>query len=122
LSSLKLAYTEEDQTVRLASVAGQLGWNMQALIMEMNNMTGLRLDALGLQMDAVKAKAKELEAAGMSAKDAWAEAIIQAGEARLVAVSCRHSMRNYAPRPKMAYTTLRASPMWRRSTRRSMSR
>jgi hypothetical protein len=32
--------------------------------------------------------------------------------------SCRHSMRNYAPRPKMAYTTLRASPMWRRSTKR----
>ena len=82
LVSLGLTRTE-DQTVRLASVAGQLGWNMQALIMEMNNMTGLRLDALGLQMDAVKAKAKELEAAGMSAKDAWAEAIIQAGEARL---------------------------------------
>jgi len=72
-----------DQTVRLGSVAGQLGWNMQHLILELNNMSGLRLDALGLEMDKVKAKAKEFEAAGMSAKEAYAEAVITMGEQKL---------------------------------------
>lgn len=72
-----------DQTVRLGSVAGQLGWNMQHLILELNNMSGLRLDALGLELDKVKAKAKEFEAAGMSAKEAYAEAVITMGEQKL---------------------------------------
>lgn len=72
-----------DQTVRLGAVAGQLGWNMQHLILELNNMSGMRLDALGLELDKVKAKAKEFEAAGMSAKEAYAEAVITMGEQKL---------------------------------------
>lgn len=79
LMALGLTRTH-DQTVRLGSVAGQLGWNMQHLILELNNMSGLRLDALGLELDKVKAKAKEFEAAGMSAKEAYAEAVITMGE------------------------------------------
>ncbi len=72
-----------DQTVRMASVAGQLGWDMNHLRLELNNMTGLRLDTLGLELDKVKKKAKEFERAGMTAKEAWAEAIITLGEAKL---------------------------------------
>jgi len=82
LMALGLTRTH-DQTVRLGSVAGQLGWNMQHLILELNNMSGLRLDALGLELDKVKAKAKEFEAAGMSAKEAYAEAVITMGEQKL---------------------------------------
>jgi hypothetical protein len=88
--SLKLA-TSEEQVVRLTSVAGRLGWNLNFLIMEMNNMTGLRLDTLGLALDDVKSKAKEFTAEGMTAKQAWAEAIIQAGEARLEVVGLSES-------------------------------
>jgi hypothetical protein len=88
--SLKLA-TSEEQVVRLTSVAGRLGWNLNFLIMEMNNMTGLRLDTLGLALDDVKSKAKEFTAEGMTAKEAWAEAIIQAGEARLEVVGLSES-------------------------------
>ena len=43
----------------------------------------MRLDALGLSVDSVKSKAKELEAQGLSAADAFKEAVIQAGEAKL---------------------------------------
>ncbi len=80
--SLKLADTS-DQVVRLSAVSGQLGWNMQQVILTFANMSTMRLDALGLSVEEVTSRAKELEAAGMSAQQAFKEAVIQAGEARL---------------------------------------
>lgn len=80
--SLKLA-DNSDQVVRLAAVSGQLGWDMQQVILTFANMSTLRLDALGLSVEEVTTKAKELEAAGMSAQQAFKEAVIQAGESRL---------------------------------------
>lgn len=82
IMSLKLA-GNEDQVIRLASVVGQLGWDMNILIAEMNNMTGLRLDALGLSLNDVKEKANEFKDAGMEAGTAWREAIITLGEAKV---------------------------------------
>lgn len=82
IMSLKLA-DSEDQVVRLATVAGTLNWDMQQVILTFANMSTMRLDALGLSVEEVKSKAKELEAAGMSAQEAFKEAVILAGEARL---------------------------------------
>ena len=82
IMSLKLA-DSEDQVVRLATVAGTLNWDMQQVILTFANMSTMRLDALGLSVEEVKSKAKELEAAGMSAQEAFKEAVILAGEAKL---------------------------------------
>jgi len=57
--SLRLADNEE-QVVRLATVVGTLGWDMQQVILTFANLSTMRLDALGLSVDEVKAKQKEL--------------------------------------------------------------
>jgi hypothetical protein len=80
--SLKLA-DNADQVTRLATVSGTLGWDMQQVILTFANLSTMRLDALGLSVDEVKSKAAELEKAGMSASEAFKEAVILAGEARL---------------------------------------
>ena len=80
--SLKLADNEE-QVVRLATVVGTLGWDMQQVILTFANLSTMRLDALGLSVDEVKQKQKELMDQGMSTAAAYKEAVIQAGEARL---------------------------------------
>jgi hypothetical protein len=80
--SLKLADNEE-QVVRLATVVGTLGWDMQQVILTFANLSTMRLDALGLSVDEVKQKQKELMDQGLSTAAAFKEAVIQAGEARL---------------------------------------
>ena len=80
--SLKLADNEK-QVVRLATVVGTLGWDMQQVILTFANLSTMRLDALGLSVDEVKQKQKELMEQGMSTAAAFKEAVIQAGEARL---------------------------------------
>lgn len=82
IMSLRLA-DNEDQVVRLATVAGTLGWDMQQVILTFANLSTMRLDALGLSVDEVKNKQKELEAQGYSTAAAFKEAVIIAGEARL---------------------------------------
>ena len=80
--SLRLA-ENEDQVVRLATVAGRLNWDMQQVILTFSNLSTMRLDALGLSVDEVREKQKELEAQGYSTAAAFKEAVIQAGESRL---------------------------------------
>lgn len=80
--SLRLADNAE-QVVRLTTVAGVLNWDMQQVILTFANMSTMRLDALGLSVEEVTSKAKELEKTGMSAQQAFKEAVILAGEARL---------------------------------------
>lgn len=80
--SLRLA-ENEDQVVRLATVVGTLGWDMQQVILTFANLSTMRLDALGLSVEEVKNKQKELMEQGMSTAAAFKEAVIQAGEARL---------------------------------------
>jgi len=82
LMSLGLADNHE-QVVRLATVSGQLGWDMQQVILTFANLSTMRLDALGLSVDEVREKQKALEAQGLSTAEAFKEAVIQAGEARL---------------------------------------
>ena len=65
IMSLGLGKTE-DQTVRLASVVGKLGWDMQQVILTFANNSKMRLDALGLSVEDVTARAKALEEQGLS--------------------------------------------------------
>lgn len=80
--SLRLA-ENSDQVIRLATVAGTLGWDMQQLILTFANLSTMRLDALGLSVEEVKNKQSELMKQGMDEVTAFKEAVIQAGEARL---------------------------------------
>lgn len=80
--SLRLA-ENEDQVIRLATVVGTLGWDMQQVILTFANLSTMRLDALGLSVEEVKNKQHELMQQGMTEAQAFKEAVIQAGEARL---------------------------------------
>jgi len=82
IMSLKLADTEE-QVLRLATVSGTLGWDMKQVVLTFANLSTMRLDALGLSVEEVKQKQKELMDQGLSTAAAFKEAVIQAGEARL---------------------------------------
>jgi hypothetical protein len=72
--SLGLADTEGD-VARLATVISTLGLDMQQVIMTFANNSTMRLDALGLSVEGVTEKAKELEANGFQG-DAFDEAVL----------------------------------------------
>ena len=72
-----------DEVVRLTSVAGALGMNMNQLVLTLTNQTTMRFDALGVSVDGFKEKVKSLEAAGMSAEEAFTEAFLQQAEAQI---------------------------------------
>lgn len=80
--SLGLAKTE-DQTVRLATVVGKLGWDMQQTVLTFANNSKMRLDALGLSVTDVEERAKKLEEQGYSTDEAFDLAVIEAGEAKI---------------------------------------
>ena len=82
IMSLGLADNEQ-QVTRLATVSGTLGWDMQQVILTFANLSTMRLDALGLSVEGVKTRAAELEKQGLSTAEAFKEAVIQAGEAKL---------------------------------------
>lgn len=80
--SLGLADTEEG-VVDLASLIGQLGWDMNQVIMTFANNSKMRLDALGLSVEDVTNRAAALEAQGYSMDKAFDLAVIEAGQAKL---------------------------------------
>ena len=82
LMSLGLA-KNEDQVKRLSSVIGTLGWDMQQVVRTMAKNSTMRLDALGLSMESVTGRAKELKDAGMSMDEAFDLAVLEAGEAKI---------------------------------------
>ena len=82
IMSLGLGKTE-DQTVRLASVVGKLGWDMQQVVLTMANNSKMRLDALGLSVEDVDARVAKLRETGMSLDEAFDLAVIEAGEAKI---------------------------------------
>jgi hypothetical protein len=79
--SLGLAGTEAD-VARLATVISTLGLDMQQVIMTFANNSTMRLDALGLSVEDVTNKAKELEAQGFVG-DAFDEAVLIALEEKM---------------------------------------
>jgi hypothetical protein len=82
LMSLGLVKNEDDLR-RLIRVSGELGFDMNQLVLTMTNMTTMRFDALGLSVDGFKDKVKALEAQGLSAADAFREAFLRQAEDQL---------------------------------------
>jgi hypothetical protein len=82
MMSLGLAKTEE-QAVRMTTVVGKLGWDMQQVVLTMANNSKMRLDALGLSVEDVDRRTKALVATGMSMEQAFDLAVIEAGEAKI---------------------------------------
>ena len=72
-----------DEAVRLTSVAGQLGMNMNQLVLTLTNQTTMRFDALGVAVDGFDEKVAALKATGMSANDAFNEAFLQQAEEQI---------------------------------------
>lgn len=82
LMSLGLAKSH-DEAVALAEVAGQLNWNMDVLGLTINNQSFMRLDALGLAVDAVEPKIEKLKEMGYSTNEAFKWALVEAGREKL---------------------------------------
>jgi uncharacterized protein YoxC len=80
--SLGLAKSH-DEVVRLTSVAGALGMNMNQLVLTLTNRTTMRFDALGVSVDGFDDKVKALEASGLSAEEAFGEAFLQQAEEQI---------------------------------------
>ena len=80
--SLNLADNETD-VVRLGNVVGQLGLDMQQVIMTFANDSKMRLDALGLSITDVEERTKGYTDAGVEASKAFDLAVLDALEAKL---------------------------------------
>ena len=72
-----------DEVVRLTSVAGALGMNMNQLVLTLTNQTTMRFDALGVSVAGFDEKVKALEESGLSANEAFTEAFLQQAEAQI---------------------------------------
>jgi len=82
IMSLGLADTSEE-TVRLASLVGKLGWDMNQVTLTLANQSTMRLDALGLSVSDVTNRVDALKEAGYSADQAFKFAILEAGEEKV---------------------------------------
>ncbi|MBK8434118.1 MAG: hypothetical protein IPL28_23780 [Chloroflexi bacterium] len=82
IMSLGLADTSEE-TVRLASLVGKLGWDMNQVTLTIANQSTMRLDSLGLSVEDVTGRIDALKAAGYSADQAFKFAILEAGEEKV---------------------------------------
>lgn len=99
---LGLAKTH-DEVVRLATVSGALGMNMNQLVLTLTNQTTMRFDALGVSVDGFDAKVKALKDSGMDANAAFTEAFLQQAESQIEKVG------NAADSTKGSFSKLEAS-------------
>lgn len=80
--STGLAKNEEDVT-RLANVVTRLGLDMQQVILTFANDSTMRLDSLGLSVEGVTERQKELNEAGHSMSEAFDLAVLEGLENRV---------------------------------------
>ena len=73
----------ENQLRRLVRVSGELGFDMNQLVLTLANMTTMRFDALGVSVDGFKQRVNALKASGLDAAEAFREAFLQQAEAQL---------------------------------------
>jgi hypothetical protein len=85
IMKLGLQDTEEG-VVRLTAVAGKLGWDMSQVILTMANDSVMRLDALGLSVEAVNEKMRDFMSQGFAKGEAFDMAVIAAGEDAILKV------------------------------------
>jgi hypothetical protein len=82
LMALGLAKSREE-VVRLTTVAGALGMDMNQLVLTLTNQTTMRFDALGVSVDGFDEKVEKLKKTGLSAGEAFKEAFLQQAEEQL---------------------------------------
>jgi hypothetical protein len=82
IMSLGLTDTSEE-TVRLTSLVGKLGWDMNQVTLTLANQSTMRLDSLGLSVSDVTERVDAFKEAGYSADQAFKFAILEAGEAKV---------------------------------------
>jgi hypothetical protein len=79
LMALGLVKTREE-AIRLTTVAGKLGMDMNQLVLTLTNQTTMRFDALGVSVDGFKERLQALKATGMDTNEAFKEAFLQQAE------------------------------------------
>jgi len=72
-----------EEAIRMTKVASELGMDMNQLVLTLTNMTTMRFDALGLQVDGFDEKVKKLEKSGLDAATAFREAFLQQAEEQI---------------------------------------
>ncbi|MDD3948750.1 MAG: hypothetical protein PHT43_04735 [Anaerolineaceae bacterium] len=72
-----------DEVLRLSTVAGELGMNMNQLVLALTNQSTMRFDQLGLSVAGFEEKVESLKKAGMSAEDAFSEAFLRQAEEQI---------------------------------------
>ncbi|RJX20823.1 MAG: hypothetical protein C4570_03440 [Ammonifex sp.] len=82
LMSLGLAKTR-DEAVRLTTVIGRLGMDMNQVVLTLTNRTKARFDQLGVSVDGFDEKVNKLKESGYAADEAFKLAFIQQAEAQL---------------------------------------
>jgi len=85
LLSLGLVKSSEEAT-RMAAVVGQLGMDMNQLVLTLTNQTTMRFDALGVSVDGFKEKVKALEKAGHDTNEAFRLAFLEQAEDQVAKV------------------------------------
>jgi len=85
LLSLGLVKSSEEAT-RMAAVVGQLGMDMNQLVLTLTNQTTMRFDALGVSVDGFKEKVKALEEAGHDTNEAFRLAFLEQAEDQVAKV------------------------------------
>lgn len=85
LMALGLAKTH-DEAVRLTRVSSALGMGLNELVLTLSNKTTMRFDALGVSVEGFTAKVAALEAAGLSADEAFKQAFLQQAELQIALV------------------------------------
>jgi len=79
LMALGLVKNEEELR-RLVTVSGELGFDMNQLVLTLSNITTMRFDALGVSVDGFKEKVNALKATGMDAATAFRTAFLEQAE------------------------------------------
>lgn len=75
-----------DEAVRMAKVAGELGMNMNQLVLTLTNQTTMRFDALGVAVDGFEEKVRKLEDAGYATDEAFRLAFVEQAEDQIAKV------------------------------------
>ena len=82
LMALGLAKSH-DEVIRLTTVSGALGMNMNQLVLALTNQTTARFDQLGISVDGFDEKVDRLKLTGLSTSDAFKEAFMLQAEQAL---------------------------------------
>ena len=76
----------QEEAIRLTKVAGDLGMNMNQLVLTLTNQTTMRFDSLGVAVDGFQEKVDKLKEAGYAADEAFRLAFVEQAEDQIAKV------------------------------------